>query len=110
MSLRYRNRWDSLLIGASLLIESVMYLRESKPGFNPERLLTTQIALPPLRYDTDRKRTEFFEELVHRVESISGVQSATAALTLPMTPFPGTPVQDAAKPPLRLNERRSSQP
>jgi putative ABC transport system permease protein len=50
-----------LLIGASLLIESVMYLREIKPGFNPERLLTTQITLPPLRYNSDRKRMEFLK-------------------------------------------------
>lgn len=94
-----------LLIGASLLIESVMHLRATDPGFNPEHLLTTQITLPAERYDTDSKRTAFFEEVVHRVRSIPGVRSATIALTLPMTPFPGTPVQDAARAPLKLNER-----
>ncbi|MGH9547750.1 MAG: ABC transporter permease, partial [Terriglobales bacterium] len=94
-----------LLIGASLLIESVLYLSTTNPGFNTEHLLTTQVALPPLRYSSDQKRTEFFQALVQRVQSIPGVYSATAALTLPMTPFPGTPVQDAAKPPLKLNER-----
>jgi predicted permease len=94
-----------LLIGASLLIESVMYLRATNPRFNPEHLLTTQITLSPERYDTDGKRAAFFEEVVYRVEYIPGVRSATIALTLPMTPFPGTPVQDAAQTPLKVNER-----
>jgi putative ABC transport system permease protein len=94
-----------LLIGASLLIESVLYLRTVAPGFRVEHLLTTQIDLPPARYDTDQKKADFFKDLMARLDSTPGVESATAALTLPMTPFPGTPVQDASKPPLKLNER-----
>jgi len=94
-----------LLIGAALLIESVTHLRGVNLGFNPANLLTIRISLPQSRYNTDQKRTAFFEELVGRVESLPGVRGATGAMTLPMTGYAGTPVQDAGKPPLKLNER-----
>jgi predicted permease len=94
-----------LLIGAALLMESIARLRGVDLGFNPARLLTMRVSLPPVRYDTDRKKTSFFLELVRRISSLPGAQAATAALSLPMTGYPGTPVQDAGKPPLKLNER-----
>ena len=94
-----------LLIGAALLIESVMRLRTVDLGFNPANLLTIRISLPISRYDTDEKKARFFQELIHQVGATPGVRSATAAMFLPMTGYIGSPVQDAGKPPLRLNER-----
>ena len=94
-----------LLIGAALLIESVVHLRGDNPGFDPANVLTMRVSLPTQRYDTDGKRNIFFEELLRRVGSQPGVGSAAAAMTLPMTGYAGSPVQDADKPPLRLNER-----
>ena len=57
------------------------------------------------RYDTDEKKTRLFQELIKKVGTTPGVRSATAAMFLPMTGFIGSPIQDADKPPLRLNER-----
>lgn len=94
-----------LLIGAALLMESVARLRGVDVGFNPSHLLTMSISLPPTRYDTNQKKTAFFMNLVQRVDSLPGVRSATASMTLPMTTFAGSPVQDASKPVLKLNER-----
>ena len=94
-----------LLIGASLLMESLVRLYHSNLGFNPENLLTARISLPVLRYGTDQKVNAFFEELIQRVGSVPGIRSAAAAMTLPMTGFAGSPVQDAGKPVLKLNER-----
>jgi len=98
-----------LLIGATLLIESVSRLRGVDVGFNPANLLTMRLSLPPLRYDTDQRKTAFFKELVQRVSTSPGVRSAAAALTLPMTGYAGSPVQDASKPLLKLNERLIAQ-
>jgi predicted permease len=64
-----------------------------------------RISLSPAAYDTGQKQSTFFLQLVRRIGSLPGAEAATAALSLPMTSFPGTPVQDASKPPLRLNER-----
>jgi putative ABC transport system permease protein len=94
-----------LLIGAALLIESVSYLRGVNVGFNAANLLTMRVSLPPLRYETARKKASFFQELVRQVGLLPGVHAVTAAMSLPMTGFAGTPVQDAGKPPLPLNQR-----
>ena len=81
------------------------HLRGVDPGFNPSNLLTVRISLPPLRYNTDQKTTAFFEDLVQRVEASPGVRSAAVAWYLPLMALAGVPVQDAAQPPLKLNER-----
>jgi predicted permease len=95
-----------LLIGAALLIESLARVYRIDPGFQTSQLLTMKIALPPARYDTDKKKTAFYEELVERAESLPGVRSAAITLNLPMTDaWVGQPVQLAGTPPLRLNER-----
>ncbi len=94
-----------LLIGTALLIESVSRLRGVAVGFNPANVLTASVSLSPSHYDTNRKKALFFQELVQRVGSSPGIRSAAAALFLPMMGYAGTPVQDAAKPLLKLNER-----
>ena len=94
-----------LLIGVALLMESIAYLRGINLGFNPGHLFTASVSLPPLRYESDHKRAMFFDELVRRVQSMPGVRGATAAWYLPMMGYAGIPVQDASKPPLKLNER-----
>ena len=94
-----------LLIGAALLMESVARMRGVDIGFNPANLLTLQISLPPLRYATDEKRASFFRELLRQLAPLPGIRGAAAAMFLPMMGYAGTPVQDAGKPPLRLNER-----
>ncbi len=94
-----------LLIGAALLTESLLRARGFDLGFKPENLLTMQITLAPSRYATDQKKAAFYRELVRRVESLPAVQAATITLTLPLTGFAGTPVQNASEPPLLLNRR-----
>ena len=94
-----------LLVGAALLIESIAHLRNVAVGFNPDHLFTVNASLSPLRYDTDRKRSFFFREAISRIQTLPGVRSAAAAMTIPMMEYPGIPVQDAAKPSQRLNER-----
>ncbi len=94
-----------LLIGASLLMRSVARLRSADLGFNSTSLLTLRLALPLARYDNDQKRASFFQDLLSRVRSLPGVQSASAAMFLPMTGYIGSPIQDASKPLLKLNER-----
>jgi predicted permease len=94
-----------LMIGAALLMESVAQLHRVDLGFNPTNLLTLRVALPALRYGTGQKKSSFFQDLVRQVRSTPGVRDVTAAWYLPMMGFAGTPVQDASKPPLKLNQR-----
>ena len=94
-----------LLIGAGLLMESVAHLRQIDLGFNPEKLFTASVSLPLSRYDTNQKKVRFYQELVQRLNALPAVRSATTAMFIPMTGFVGSPVQDAGKPPLPLNQR-----
>jgi putative ABC transport system permease protein len=94
-----------LLIGAALLIQSLARLHEVNPGFNPSHLLTLHISLPPARYTAEQKQAAFFDELAWRVQSMPGIRSAAATLTLPFTGFARTPVQLANQPPQPLNQR-----
>jgi len=94
-----------LLIGAALLVETIAHLRHVDVGFKPANLLTMRLSLPPLRYDTDQKRSAFHAALIQRAEESPGMLSGTAAVAVPMMGYPGTPVQDATQPPLKLSER-----
>jgi putative ABC transport system permease protein len=95
-----------LLIGATLLIESLARVYRVDPGFQTSHLLTMNIALSPTRYDTDNKRARFYNDLIERTESLPGVRSAAITLKLPMSDtWMGAPVQLAGAAPIELNQR-----
>lgn len=73
-----------LLIGAGLLINSFIRLRSVDGGFNPENLLTMKVELPPLKYPTQERRAAFYTDLISRVETLPGVQSAAVTTNLPL--------------------------
>lgn len=94
-----------LLIGATLLIKSLARLYRVDTGFQSTNLLTLNISLSPARYDTERRRAMFYEQLVRSIESLPGVRSAAVTLTVPMDRFFGTTVLVTGRSPVQLNER-----
>ena len=97
-----------LLIGAALMMQSFLRLHSVDPGFQPANLLTAKIALPPARYDTDRKRFLFFRELLSRLEGLPGVSGAAMAMSLPSTTWIWTNILAVeGKPPLDPGEMSS---
>lgn len=64
-----------LLAGAGLMIRSLAGIQDVDPGFHPDRLLTMNIQLSRTKY-AGRLGAEFFGELIHRVETLPGVESA----------------------------------
>jgi putative ABC transport system permease protein len=73
-----------LLIGAGLFIRSFAALLKSDPGFNPEGILTANINLPVARYKDEPLRAAFYADLVQRVKTLPGVQSAAAVNYIPL--------------------------
>jgi putative ABC transport system permease protein len=73
-----------LLIGAGLLIESFRRLQSVDPGFEPHHALTARVALPPAKYPDTMRRTQFLRAVVDRLESMPGVTSASAQLSIPL--------------------------
>lgn len=74
-----------LLMGAGLLINSFLRLRNVDPGFRSDNLLTMKVELPESKYPDKTRRSAFYTDLVHRVESLPGVRSAAVATNLPLT-------------------------
>jgi predicted permease len=73
-----------LLIGAGLLTRGFIELSSVDPGFNPQQLLTFQVALPVDCYPDDARTVAFAEELVERLNTIPSVGRAAYARQLPM--------------------------
>jgi predicted permease len=74
-----------LLAGAGLLIRSFSKLIAVDPGFRTESALTFELSLPDGRYGEEPRQIAFFDQLMPRLQAIPGVQSAGAALSLPLT-------------------------
>ncbi len=74
----------ALLICAGLLVRSLARLGEVNPGFRADHVLTMQISLPPVRYSGTRTKT-FYKQLLDRVNTLPGVQSAGLCRFLPLS-------------------------
>ena len=72
-----------LLVAAGLLIRSFTRLLDVDPGFNPRGVLAVQLNLPAARYPEVRTR-QFYRQILERLGSLPGVQSAGVARSLPV--------------------------
>jgi putative ABC transport system permease protein len=66
----------TLLLGAALLIQSLIALQRADLGFRPENAITMQIELPRSRYPDSHHCKAFFNELLQRVQTLPSVRSA----------------------------------
>ena len=74
-----------LTTGAGLLIRSFWKLQQVDAGFDTNGVVTAQITLPGIRYDSGRKIVAFWDELERRLSTVQGVTSAATATLLPLT-------------------------
>ena len=72
-----------LLIGAGLMIKSLVRLQDVKPGFDSSNLLTMRIALPPAKYENFNQSRAFFEQLFDRLEARPEVKAVGGINLLP---------------------------
>ncbi len=74
-----------LMIGASLMIRSLMKLQNLEPGFNPEGVLTASVNLPPAKYSTPPQQLAFYQRLEERLQALPGVAAAGVTSQLPLS-------------------------
>lgn len=82
-----------LLIGAGLMLRSLLNQLHLDPGFQPEHLLTASLSLPHSQYKTDSEVKQFYIQTVPRfytqlvadLSALPGVQSAGVGSDLPWT-------------------------
>jgi predicted permease len=73
-----------LLIGAGLLLRSLMRLQSVPLGFEPSGVLIADLTLDSSVFRDGEKRVRYLDEIIRRVESLPGVASAGIAPYLPL--------------------------
>jgi predicted permease len=83
-----------LLMGAGVMLRSLLALRGVDAGFDPRNVLTLRVTLPETRYKEAAQVTGFFNTALERIRALPGVQAAGAIDDLP---FQGGSVQPIVK-------------
>jgi predicted permease len=73
-----------LLIGAGLFLRSLRHAQGIDPGFDTNKILTASLNTNLLRY-TRLQGREFYRQVIERIESLPGVQSASLARVVPIS-------------------------
>lgn len=74
-----------LLIGAGLMMQTVVKLHHVDPGFEPRGVATMDIALPDTKYKTNPQHYEFYAKLLARISRLPQVRSASVINELPIS-------------------------
>jgi len=82
-----------LLVGATLLMQSLRKIRAASPGFSTTTVLATGVPLVAAGYDVQRARI-FQDELIERVRALPGVEAAAWARIVPLSyaPYSSAPI------------------
>ena len=71
-----------LVVGAALLIRTLVALQAVDMGFNSERLLTAAVAPPRGQYRDPEALRQLFTQLLERASAIPGVRSTESFVYL----------------------------
>jgi putative ABC transport system permease protein len=74
-----------LLVGAGLLLRSMVELQQVRPGFDADRVTTFGLALPLAKYGDGRARAEFVRRIEAELAALPGVESVGGISQLPLT-------------------------
>ncbi|QSQ12311.1 ABC transporter permease [Myxococcus landrumensis] len=73
-----------LLVGAGLVMKSLLALHEVDEGFTPEGVLTGRLSLASSRYSEPSHKLAFQRDLLERLKSLPGVESVGLTDLLPL--------------------------
>ena len=86
-----------LLVGAGLLVQSLMNLQRVSPGFSPDSVVTAKLALTRARLPNGAAINEFFARLTDDLERAPGISAAGISSAIPLSPGAHTIMQAAAE-------------
>jgi putative ABC transport system permease protein len=72
-----------LLMGAGVMIQTLLALRYGDSGFDPDNVLTMRVTLVEKRYQTPARRSSFFDAALQRIRALPGVEAAGTIDDLP---------------------------
>jgi putative ABC transport system permease protein len=82
-----------LLMGAGVMIQSLLALRHSDAGFDPNNVLTMTVTLAQARYPTAAQRSSFFDTALQRIRALPGVEAAGTIDDLPFIDGSAQPIE-----------------
>jgi putative ABC transport system permease protein len=75
-----------LVVGAGLMVKSLLALQREDPGFREQGLLTFEVSLPESRYPDDAA-ARAVERILREIRAVPGVRSAGAINYIPLSTF-----------------------
>ncbi len=94
-----------LLIGAGLLVRSLIALQHVDPGFDSNNVLTFRVDLSRKKYDKTDQAANFFQQLETRVGGLPGVETVGLITELPLSGQPNdVPFTVEGRPPVKPGE------
>ena len=75
-----------LVASTSLVVQSLIHLRNLDPGYEPHGLLAANISLPEISYPSEHGRSAFFERVLTEIARLPEVSSVAASDAPPLSP------------------------
>ena len=94
----------ALLVGAGLLLKSMLRLANTDAGFEPRNVLTMDLKVPRNRYSGKGERARLLQQILDRVQTQPGVEAATLSASLPGFEDWTTDIAPEGHAPLRRGE------
>jgi putative ABC transport system permease protein len=73
-----------LLIGAGLMLRTLLQLSRVQPGFDPNHVLTITLPVPDTKFQTPAAQISFFDQVLRQVRATPGVESAGLVDSIPL--------------------------
>ena len=73
-----------LLVGAGVLLKSLLNVQQVDPGFDARNVLTLGMVLPDGKYPEQHQRNAFVAGALEQVRAVPGVVSAGTSLSIPL--------------------------
>lgn len=88
-----------LLVGAGLMIRTLWALQSVNPGFDSHNVTTMSLGITQRKFDSAAREIQFFDQVLQRVRSLPGVDSAGTIDNLPIEGGSNQPVAIEGEPP-----------
>jgi predicted permease len=92
-------------MGAGLMIRSLWKLQSADPGFDERNVLTLALEVPRRQFTAPAQETQFLADVLQRVRSLPGVESAGAVDDLPLNGGSNQPVAADGRPVVPMSEQ-----
>jgi putative ABC transport system permease protein len=94
-----------LLIGAGLMLRSLWNLQAVNPGFDPHNALTMTLQIPQHQFTKPAEEHQFLSQVLQRIRTLPGVESAGGVDDLPLAGGSNQPVAVEGRPVVPMSEQ-----